>query len=634
MHADLDVAVAVRRTAAAGMPGARNRACTRRRPAPSPRSGAASGTAPARRPRRGYAAHPVDEAVQRRRAEEVADLGDHDQVEACPRASRGHVEVRARRPRGVGEAGAAPRPAPPPTGRRRHLVAALRPAPRRARPVEQPTSSVRRNRGRGSMASTRSRLRFSYHRVSTPHGSACSLVDVVQASSAQSASACGRSARPAPRSAPGARDRAAPRRPSASTAAPPGCGGGDRALLGRRARGRRARAAAAGARAPRGLAPVPEPHRVLPQVRAGTPRRRRGRPRRRPRGRGGRPRATGDDDRPRRRPRRGRPARAVTAADVGGQVAVGQAEPVHELGRGRRARAPPPAPRATRTARELVRGVGRRVGVAALPVGGAAPASTGRPRARARRRPGHRRRGDSSSGCAATTTRRRTPSRSAARPDAQPGVGAPDGGRRARPDVGEGPCRRAFTTSARPRLSVEHGRAQRGQVALGVVLAEVDAEVGDPAGVLLLAGRAGPVRARGRPGRAPPRPRRRPPGAPAGRAGPPPAPTGGPSTSAAASTSDRPGTGQGGVDRAEVGQGDLVGLAAGAASRSRRASADGSAEPDRGDADRRPRRSRGGRGTSPGAPTGTAGTPSSARPVLRTCARPRATQRSPGRLPV
>ena len=75
------------------------------------------------------------------------------------------------------------------------------------------------------------------------------------------------------------------------------------------------------------------------------------------------------------------------------------------------------------------------------------------------------------------------------RPVRPPGVGLPDLGGRAGPVVGE---RRARGHHGDAPLDEA---AQRGGVALGVVLAEVEPEVGDPGGVLVLG------RERGRPER-------------------------------------------------------------------------------------------------------------------------------------
>ncbi len=131
--------------------------------------------------------HARGQLLDRGRAQEVADLGDHDEVEPGARRASGSAR------RG---------PRPRPSGRfvRRSRAASSAASDRStastwlarsasdwaSRPVEQPSSRARSKRRRGSTARTRLRLRSSYHRVSTPHGSECSRCRSSSASSGHS----------------------------------------------------------------------------------------------------------------------------------------------------------------------------------------------------------------------------------------------------------------------------------------------------------------------------------------------------------------------------------------------------------------------------------------------------------------
>ena len=149
---------------------------------------------------------------------------------------------------------------------------------------------------------------------------------------------------------------------------------------------------------------------------------------------------------------------------------------------------------------------------------------------------------DSSSGCAATTINRRRPARSSGR------------SRSSSPDVGPrrlcGAWIPMIEASGRrgrahldPLREVEHGASQRRLVPLGMVLPQVQLQVGDPPGMSLVPGQrrrpqrvADPLdarpRRRGRRPRAPGRPATRPPGRRHGRRRP--------ATAASASTQRAP----------------------------------------------------------------------------------------------
>ena len=191
------------------------------------------------------------------RAQEVADLGDHHEVEAPGPAAI--VRVRRARARSPGRprrtVAARPRAAATDC-RRRPPVAARRPGPRRARRSSSPPRGRAGTRRAAASPATRSRLRCSYQRASVAPRVRLARRAAGRGVVGAVGRACAGSARGRPRSGPAAPAPAASRRRRASDSGSDlgGVRGHGRAL----ARARRLvqrRAGEAGSRAPRRAGP-------------------------------------------------------------------------------------------------------------------------------------------------------------------------------------------------------------------------------------------------------------------------------------------------------------------------------------------------------------------------------------------